>query len=74
MDKNGAKVAIIVVLLIVAGVIFAWQFGLFSGGGEATVPTAPPDEVYDEETYDEATDSVGEDGVRPLPPMPDKPR
>ncbi|HVZ94952.1 MAG TPA: hypothetical protein VG797_10625 [Phycisphaerales bacterium] len=39
MDKNAKKIVIVVVLLAIAGVVTAWQMGLF--GGKSSTPTAP---------------------------------
>ncbi len=36
------KLMIALAVLVLAGVLFAWQYGLF-GGGASTVPQAAPD-------------------------------
>ena len=36
MNQKAIKVGIAVVCLLIAGVILAWQFGVFGGGGGGT--------------------------------------
>ena len=39
MSKDKVKIGLAVVCLLVAGVIVAWQFGVFGGGETPTTPS-----------------------------------
>ena len=41
MKGNGAKVAIVVVCLLLAGVMIAWNFGWIGGSSTTSVPGRP---------------------------------
>lgn len=76
MDKsNGVKLVVVVVALVAAGAVIAWQMGVFGGGGPGIEEA--PEGFYDEglpEDIAEETEGLNEDGERPLPPMPPKRR
>lgn len=42
-SSDSKKIIILVVLLVAVAVVFAWQFGLFGGGGKVVqTPTIDP--------------------------------
>lgn len=72
MDKdNGKKILIIVVLLVLAGGILAWQFKLFGGNSSTDAP------VVDIEDYTVEQEQIVDDDPTDttiVMPRPDKPR
>ena len=48
MDKNNIKIVIAVVCLLIAGIVVAWQVGLFGGGSSSSRPSQ--DVTYEDGT------------------------
>ena len=73
MDSNAKKLVIAVVALVLAGVVVAWQLGVFSGGGSSTPTSEDVQETYTPEEVEDLQDDT-DPNTRTLPPPPPKPR
>ncbi len=74
MDKNGKKLILAVVLLVVAGVAAAWSMGLF-GGDDAPEGNSEAAEKVQGKSAEEAQEILDEtgDGTEVVVPRMQKP-